>query len=216
MACCAHCKAIETQFGPKMAERDLARYRRKGPDNTTRLLLDAIRSTSPKNVHLLDVGAGIGVIRHELLGAEVGTVTHVEPSPAYIAVAKAEDERRGHADRVTYVQGDIVDLGERVPDADTVTLDRVICCYPDWEGLVRRSASKARAVYAFSVPHDRWWTRLANRLENLSRKLRGNAFRTFVHPVDVIDQLLRDLGFRQHEVRRTFVWHVAIYRRAAE
>ncbi len=112
---------------------------------------------------------------------------------------------------MTYVQGDIVDLAEQVPNADTVTLDRVICCYPDWESLVRGSATKARAVYAVSVPHDVWWTRLANRLENLRRRLRGSAFRTFVHPVEAIDQLLRGLGFQRREVRRTFVWHAAIY-----
>jgi hypothetical protein len=47
MGCCsggARYAEAERQFGPAVADRDVERYRRKGPDATSRLLLDAVRA----------------------------------------------------------------------------------------------------------------------------------------------------------------------------
>ncbi len=214
MSCCSHCQAAETQFGPTVARRDLKRYRRRGPDPTTRLLLASIRATGTRNARLLDIGAGIGVLHHELLGATVREAVHVEAALAYVTVAREEDERRGQANRVRYLMGDAVEREGDLPRAELVTLDRVICCYPDWEELVRCSAAKAEQVLAISVPHDRWYVRMLVALENLGRRLRGNRFRTFVHPVAAIDRALERLGFRRSHAAGTLAWYVALYRRA--
>jgi magnesium-protoporphyrin O-methyltransferase len=176
-------------------------------------MLEAIRAARLRNAHLLDIGAGIGVIHHELIGTSVNGATHVEAAPAYIAVAQAEDERRRHRDRVEYLVGDVVALESSLPRADVVTLDRVICCYPDWEALVRSSAGKADRFFVFSMPHDRWYVRLVMAFENLGRRLRRNQFRTFVHPVAAVDCVLARMGFGQSYVRRTLAWHVALYTR---
>lgn len=213
MPCCTHCKATEAHFGPQIAERDVKRYRRRGPDASTRLLLEMVAETDLRDAHLLDVGGGIGVLHHELLGKTVTTVTHVEAAPAYIQAARQEDERRGWQGRIEYLTGDVLDLTDALPAADLVTLDRVICCYPDWEPLVRRTADRAGRFYAHSIPHDRWYVRVGMALENFLRRLRGNAFRTFVHPCRAVEQLLAELGFRKRSVRSTMVWQVALYAR---
>ncbi len=213
MSCCSHCQAAATQFGPKVARRDLKRYRRRGPDPTTRLLLERIRATDLQNARLLDIGAGIGVLHHELLGPTVREAVHVEAAPAYVTVAREEDARRGQADRVRYLVGNAVALEGDLPSAELVTLDRVICCYPDWEELVRCSAAKAERVLAISVPHDRWYVRMIVALENLGRRLSGNRFRTFVHPIAAIDRALVTAGLRRSHAAGTLAWHVALYRR---
>jgi magnesium-protoporphyrin O-methyltransferase len=215
MSCRCHCHATEAQFGPKVARRDLARYRRRGPDTTTRLLLASIRATGIRNARLLDIGAGIGVLHHELFGPIVSEAVHVEAAPAYITVAQEEDERRRQTDRVKYLLGDAVGLGGDLPSADLVTLDRVICCYPDWEQLLRASAAKAERVFAMSLPHDRWHVRAVVAAENLGRRLRGNLFRTFVHPIAAIDRVLGQLGFRRSYAGGTVAWYVALYNRGA-
>ena len=97
---------------------------------------------------------------------------------------------------------------------DIVTLDRVICCYPGWRRLVSGSASKARRLYAFSLPRDRWYLRFGVRLINFSRWLVGSAFRAFVHPVADVDRMLEEMGFRQVLVEHSFVWRVEIYETA--
>lgn len=211
MSCGCHCEATAEQFGPKSARRDVDRYHRRGPDATTRLLIDGLRAASDPNASLLDIGGGIGVVHHELLADTVDRVTHVDASPAYMAAAREEDERRGRPGAVEYVLGDGAELSDTLAPADIVTLDRVICCYPDWRRLVRGSASKAKRFYAFSLPHDRWYLRFAVRLINLSRRLVGSAFRAFVHPVAEVDEMLEEMGFRPVLVARTFVWCVAIW-----
>ena len=143
----------------------------------------------------------------------MASVTHVEASPSYIAEARHEAERRGYVERVRFIEGDAAELGDTLPAADLTVLDRVICCYPDWESLVTHSAAKARRYYGFSVPRDRWSVRLAVALQNLLRRVRGSTFRTYVHSLDAIDRKLADLGFRRVSVRNSFVWHAALYTR---
>ncbi len=214
MSCACHCQATGEHFGPEAARKDLERYREKGPDATTTAMLEGIRSTSQHHVRLLDIGAGIGVLHHELLGSSVDRAVHVEASPAYIATAREEDERRGHEGRVEYVLGDATEVSDDLEPAEIVTLDRVICCYPAWERLVRISASRATRVYAFSIPHDRWYVRLGVWLANLVRSVRGDSFRAFVHPVDEIGTVLEELGFRRTFLRRTLIWHIEMFERA--
>lgn len=212
MSCCAHCKATDEHFDLDAARRDLERYRRRGPDATTRLMLEAIGRAPLRGGSLLDIGAGIGVIHHELLSGALARATHVEAASAYITVAREEDVRRGAEESVDYLLGDAVALSDDLPAADLVTLDRVICCYADWESLVRVSASKARRLYAFSVPHDRWYVRTAVAISNLARRVRGDDFRVFVHPVGKIDRILTERGFQRLALRRTVVWQIALYK----
>ncbi len=216
MSCCTHCQAIDQQFGPAMARRDLQRYHKKGPDKTTKMLLRAIRERGLSSGTLLDVGAGVGVLHHELLGHQVETATHVEASSAYLTEARAETTRRGNDDRVSFVQGDFVDVAPQVADADVVTLDRVICCYPDYLSLLQAAGGKARRLCALSYPRDRWIVRLAVAIMNLSRRLRGSAFRLFVHPSAAVDAAMRDLGFQACSSETTVVWQVLLYERRGD
>ncbi len=216
MSCCTHCQAIDQQFGPAMARRDLQRYHQKGPDKTTKMLLRAIRERGLSSGTLLDVGAGVGVLHHELLGHQVETATHVEASSAYLTEARAETTRRGNDDRVSFVQGDFVDVAPQVADADVVTLDRVICCYPDYLSLLQAAGGKASRLCALSYPRDRWTVRLAVAIMNLSRRLRGSAFRLFVHPSAAVDAAMRDLGFQACSSETTVVWQVLLYERRGD
>lgn len=215
MTCC-HCEATERQFGKAVARRNLKSYRQKGPDRTTRLLLEAIRATGLRSTTLLDIGAGVGVVHHELLADVCESAVHVEAASAYLAAARRESERRGHGERVRFVHGDFTDLAEELPESDIVTLDRVLCCYPDLERLLAASARKARRLYAASYPRDRWYLKAAVFLHNAVRRLTGNEFRAYVHPVARIDELLSAAGLTRRSCRDTFVWRIASYSRSHE
>lgn len=212
MSCCA-CESYQSQFGDKHAAKDLKRYRKKGPDKTTRLLTDALKKEGIDGASLLDVGAGIGIVHHELLAAGAKEAVHVDATAPHIRVAKEETARRGHADQVTFLCGDFVTLAAEISPADVVTLDRVICCYPDMELLVSTSASKTRRLYGAVFPRERWIVRAFVSLGNLVRRMTGNAFRAYVHPVDAIDAALTTRGLSVRSVRETFAWRVAVYSR---
>lgn len=212
-SCC--CQGVDEVFGDKTARHDLRRYRDRGPSKQTRMLLDALRREGVEGATLLDIGGGVGVIGHELLDAGAGSATGVEASAAYVRAAREEAERRGHAGRVRYEAGDFVELAERIEPADVVTLDRVVCCYPDMEALVGRSADRARRLYGLVYPQDRWWVAIGIRLANLAMRVSGRAFRAHLHPTAAVDAVVRAHGLTPRFARRAGpVWQVVVYARS--
>jgi len=95
-----------------------------------------------------------------------------------------------------------------------VLLDKVICCYPDAEGLIRESQAKTRRGYAFTIPRDRWWVRAGGVLTNLVLRLLGSSFRAYVHDPARIDGWLTGAGFRLRYKANTLNWIARVYVRA--
>lgn len=200
-------------FDEKSAEEDLQRYRGHGPDATTATLVDMIRERGVSGSSLLDIGGGIGVIDHELLRAGAGHAVLVDASGPAVEMARREARRRGTLDRLEFVDGDFVSRASDVDVADIVTLDRVICCYPDVESLVRLSATRARSLYGLVLPRDRRLLRWALPLLNAWFRIRGFRYRTFLHANAKVDALVAAAGLRQVRESRTFMWRVVLYER---
>jgi magnesium-protoporphyrin O-methyltransferase len=210
---CCQCQGIEELFSDKFVKNELARYRARGPIKTTRLLIDAIQSAGVDGLTLLDIGGGLGAIQHALLDAGAQQVTSVDASAAYIHAARSEAQRRGQADRVTYRHGNFVELADQIPPADIVTLDRVICCYDDMPPLVALSAQRARKLYGVVYPRDNAWLRIGLALENVYYRLKGSAFRSYVHATHAVEAILAENGLRRLSYRQTPVWQVVVYTR---
>ena len=215
LACCSGYCVAETQFDRKVAERDLRRYGRRGADVTTCLLLEEVRRWPLEGQKLLDVGGGIGVIIAELAGSGLASATMVEASPAYLEVARREAGSHYGSRPTQFILGDFAVIAGTLPDADVVTLDRVVCCYPDGEALLREAAARARWLLAFTYPRDLWYVRAMIVLENFWRRLAGNKFRAFVHPPQRLGAVLQAAGFVRDARRETLVWALDLYRRGS-
>jgi 2-polyprenyl-3-methyl-5-hydroxy-6-metoxy-1,4-benzoquinol methylase len=215
MACCTRYCAAEAQFNHKVAERDLRRYRRRGADATTRLMLAELRHWPLEGRRLLDVGGGIGVISKELAGTGVGSATTVEASPAYLEVARREAGSQYGSRPTQFILGDFAVIAGTLPDADVVTLDRVVCCYPDAEALLQQAAGRARQLLAFTYPRDRWYVRTLIVLENFWLQLTGKEFRAFVHAPERMGAVLEAAGLVRAARRETLVWTLDLYRRGS-
>jgi len=163
---------------------------------------------------VLDVGAGIGALSFELLAAGAERVTAVEPAPAYFASAREEVRRRNLADRFELISGDFVAVTRDVAEADVVTMDRVVCCYPAYRPFLEAALQRSRRLFAFSYPRDRWYVRAAVAIQNLLRALLRNPFRGFVHSAREMEALLEDHGFLRIERRETLKWSADLYVRA--
>ena len=211
MDCCE--PNYDTVFSDKRARRDLKRYHKQGPDETTRLLIEALKSAGVAQKTLLDIGGGIGVIDHELLAAGAATAIHVEASEASAKAAAAEADRRGTASRIEFRRGDFVSLAPGIPPADVVTLDRVICCYADMEELVKASAAHARQLYGVVIPRERRLTRIMQVGINLVFRIVRNPFRFHVHPIGDIERVLMRGGLVLRSAAETLIWRVAVYER---
>lgn len=215
MECC-HCREAERIFGDRTARADLRRYQRRGPAKTTRLLVGALAERGVTGLSVLDIGGGIGAIQHELVAAGAASSTDVDASSAYLAAAKAEAARRGYADRATYLRGNFVDVAESILPADVVTLERVVCCYPNMSGLVGASAEKARRYYGLVYPRDAWWMRLGGRLINAMLWVQRSAFRFYIHPSAAVDAVARASGLARSFYQTSGPWQVVLYERAGE
>jgi magnesium-protoporphyrin O-methyltransferase len=151
----------------------MRKYRRSGPYGTTRRLLAALDETQAPKDTLLDVGGGIGMIAHEMLATGTSHAVIVDASPAFLAAAQDESERRLTEDRLRLQLGDAVALRDDVPAADVVTLDKVVCCYVDMESLIATAASRARRLMALAYPRDDWWVRALVACGNFALRVKG-------------------------------------------
>ena len=165
---------------------------------------------------LLDIGGGVGVVQLELLKAGMASSMDVDASGPFLQVAEAEAEELGFKDRTAYRHGDFVALADEVEAADVVTLDRVICCYPDVQALVSTSARHARRLYGLVYPVDRWWSRSVVRILNFFTMLSRSEYRAHVHSAALVDRLIRDAGLQPRYRHAGMVWQTVVYARPAE
>jgi len=217
MSCCSACSsysAAEQQFGSAIARRDLQRYRRKGPDASTRVMLESVTSDVRADGSLLDIGGGVGILSFELLARGVREATLVDASPAYLDAARSEAERRGVASHLRCVGGDVVGIDGSIAPVDVVTMHRVVCCYPEWSALLTRATTLSRHLLALAYPRERWFVQGWIGCENLRRRVVGHPFRSFLHPADAMAAHITTAGFERHGRRQTPVWCIDVYARS--
>jgi magnesium-protoporphyrin O-methyltransferase len=212
---CNCCEITDNAFSESEAKAEMRNYRRRGPMNQTKLILEAIRTLGIQNASLLDVGGGIGAIHHELLEDVARQATHVDASSVYLREAKAEASRRGHSEQVHFIHADFTDVADNLPNADIVTLDRVVCCYPDFRRLLTAAAEHSGRALAFTYPRETWYLWIGFKIANFFQGLRKDPFRVFLHPINEMDSLLKREGFQRVSLRRLFVWEMALYRRVS-
>lgn len=199
---CSQCVGIEREFDKKTAVRELKRYRKKGPSKTTQMMLSTLKTNEIAGSVLLDIGGGIGSIQHELLKAGIREATGVDAASAYLEAAKEEAERLGHIGRLRLIHGDFVDIADTIPDADIVTLDRVICCYPDMEKLVQLSLARSKKWYALVFPRDVLAMKIFRLITNFIFRVRRSPFRLYIHPTAQVRGLVESSGSRQFFTER--------------
>lgn len=202
-------------FDEREAQSDLRGWQRNGLPRSTAELIDALRAEGVGGAELIDIGAGVGMVHLELLAAGAASAIDVDASSAYLAAARAEAERRGVSDRVRYRHGNVVDLAPELPPADVVTLDRVICCYPDVSALLAAALLPGPRLLGLVHPADSWWVRASATLLNALSGLLRRHDDFYIHRQTEIDGLLHSAGFRQLHKGGSRAWRVAVYGRSA-
>ena len=218
MNCCKG-QAYDRMFDARTAARALRAYERKGATGVTARLLAGVRTALAREGRTdfthLDIGGGVGVLQHELAADGASRVTAVDASAPYLAVLAQAAAARGYADRQSRIEGDFARVADQIDGATVVTLDKVICCYPDMPELVRASASKATAIYAIALPRDgrgaRWMMAAFNRV----LRLLGRDFQAFVHPHRAVDRVCEAQGLVLDQATPGPIMCVRIYRRPA-
>ena len=200
-------------FDEKMARRQLRHYRRKGPGKGTRRLVDAVAGDGVEGRTFIDIGGGVGAIQHDLMERGAAGGTGADASPAYLAAAREEAEARGYAGRIRYLEGDFVERADEIVAADLVTLDRVVCCYPDMPALVGAAARLTRRKLGLVIPRGTRFMRWGVAIVNLFQRLRRHPFRVYVHDPGEVEAVLGEYGLQRRYLREGLVWRMAVYGR---
>jgi hypothetical protein len=209
---CCRPESYGAFFTEKGAQRALRRYRRRGLDKLSSRIAGVVREHGVRDATVLEVGGGIGALEVELIEAGAERATNVELSPEYEEAAAELARERGVEQRIERRIGDFV-VETDLPDADAVVMNRVVCCYPDYEGLVGAAADRTRRLLVLSFPRERALVRTAFGLMNLWLRLMRNDFRGFVHPVRAMLEVAEGRGLTPVLVRRGFFWQVAALER---
>lgn len=202
------------EFGGWIVRREAKAYRQRGPDATTRQLIDGLAAGGVEGMTVLDIGAGVGAVHLALLAAGAASAVDVDGSPDYVEAAREEAARAGRAGDVRHLLGDFVALAPEIEPADLVALDRVVCCYPDMAALVGLSVARARRRYGLVYPRSDWWVRGLSAIGNAGARLIRRPIRAWIHPTADVDALVRAAGFRLLTQKTGFWWQVVVYERA--
>ena len=210
---CQHCCGANSIFDEKSAKRDFKRYSRKGPNKTTRSLLNALKKEGIKGMTVLDIGGGIGVIQHKLFKEGAVKSTSVDASSAYAEKAKAIAQENGTLQQMDFIFGDFVDCADSIDQHAIVTLEKVVCCYPDVRALLLNSTDKASNYYGLVYPKDTWLSRFLIRLTHLYFYIKKNPFRTFVHSEHEIQKIVTGQGFELIHKGGAGIWRITLFKR---
>jgi 16S rRNA G966 N2-methylase RsmD len=213
------CSCCTTQsygdvFDETLARKDARRYRRRGLDRAAKTMVDFLRRSGVGDQRVLEVGGGVGAVQLELLAAGAGSAENVELSPGYEAVARELARERGSEERIVRRVGDFVALADQVEPADLVVLHRVVCCYPDLDGLLGPAAERTKRHLVLTYPPYNPLSRAVLAILNLGQRLQRSEFRAFVWPARQIARVAESRGLKLVlEGRASTVWRWAAFER---
>jgi 2-polyprenyl-3-methyl-5-hydroxy-6-metoxy-1,4-benzoquinol methylase len=206
---CCDPRGCDGVFDERFARSRARRYRRKGLDATAQRMVDLLAADGLDGATVLEVGGGVGEIGLELLHHGAASVTNLELSPGYDQQAAALLAEAGLSGRVSRRLVDIAADPGAVDPADVVVLHRVVCCYPDFRGLLTAVAGHARRRVVFSFPRRTALVRAFLAVQNRLLRAGGREFQAFAHPPAEMFAVLAEHGLRPAMAHRGAVWQVA-------
>jgi len=205
--CCGR-DGYDAVFGPRFSRRVARRHIKRGLDETATRMVAFIASEGVQGASVLEIGGGVGGIQVELLRLGAARTTNLELVDSYEADARALAAHAGVADRIDRRQLDIATQPDSVEPHDFVVLHRVVCCYPDYDKLLGAAADHATRMLVFSYPPPSVLNRAMFGSENVWRRLRRSAFRTFVHDPGALLTAAKRHGLKPAYEQQGRAWNV--------
>jgi 2-polyprenyl-3-methyl-5-hydroxy-6-metoxy-1,4-benzoquinol methylase len=206
MTGCCDPRDCDAVFTPDYARRTARKLRTTGLDDTATRMVEYLVAGGLEGASILEIGGGVGGLHIELLRRGASRATNLELSSAYEVEAARMLGESGFEDRVDRRLVNIANEPEAIDQADVVVLHRVVCCYPDYEGLLGAAADHARRMLIFSYPRPHLLTRAQTAFENIGYAVRRQDFRTFVHSPDAMVAVLADHGLEVTHTGRNRMW----------
>jgi magnesium-protoporphyrin O-methyltransferase len=216
MSCCCPHSNSANRFFSRFAGSYRKRFEKKGFEPSQQHLMEGLEQAGFESASILEIGSGVGHLHQTLLEQGASSAVGIDLASKMIEEAQHWAEERDLTDRVRYVEGDFMEIADDFQSAEITVLDKVVCCYPDAEGLVASSLGKTSRVYALTYPRDRWFVRLFMGVMALAMKIARSDFRPYVHsPVQIEKWITRD-GFTKNYQHTNLMWLTQVYVRPTE
>ncbi|MCO4762017.1 MAG: methyltransferase domain-containing protein [Myxococcales bacterium] len=214
MSCCC---CPETQGARRLfsflAKRHRKKYARRGFEASQKQLLAGITDAGIEGASLLEIGSGVGHLHQTLIERGARQAVGVDLAPKMLVEARASAVEREIEEQTSYVEADFVAVADSLESADITVLDKVVCCYPDADGLIHKSLDKTDRILALTYPRDRWYTHVFVAVNGLLMWLIRSDYRSYVHPPTTISKWIEEAGFRRRQRDTTWFWLTEIYER---
>ena len=164
---------------------------------------------------VLEVGCGPGDLTRQLVKLGAANALGIDLAEKTLDEARRRSTEENLSAKLTYRVGNGAE--DTLEARDIVVLDKVICCYPDWNGLVENTSSAANHVYGFVIPRSQGLSAFVVRafiaITRVGLKLKKCGFRPYVHDYSKIDARLQQLGFTRRHLALGPIWMTAVYAR---
>lgn len=200
-------------FDTKSAKKEMKYYRKKGAIGATKKLIKAMTDLPKKDKTLLDIGGGIGALQWEFLENEASNTTDIDGSIGYLQVSEEYATDKGWQNKAAFLEGDINDVVNEIDKNDFVTLDKVVCCYPDYELILNNATAKCNEYLALTFPMSGFISRAINKIGSIYFWIKKSEFKTYIHSNKMMEQLIESNGFTPIHKSIKFPWRVQVYRR---
>src|SRR5436309_15489776 len=204
----AHTKGIAETFDDLAHDR-CCKYKSKGLTASTEVLLGLLTENGLVGKTLLDIGCGTGFFALETLRQGASSCIGVDLSSAAIHEANEFAIESGLQDRARF---EVADAASTQHAADIVVMDKVLCCYPDADSLLKTAPAPSNRLLGVLGPRDeglmRPLMRLGTGLINLVERLTRTGFRLYPDPLGSLDRLIVDNGFQQSNKAGSRLWLV--------
>ena len=208
--CCPHSNSAN-RFFSFFAGRYRKRFEKKGFEPSQKQLMEGLKQAGFKDATILEIGSGVGHLHQTLLENGAASAIGVDLASKMIEEARHWAKERDLSQRTDYVEGDFMEIKDSLPDVEITVLDKVVCCYPDADGLVHSSLDKTSRVYALTYPRDRWFVRAMMGFVALMMKVVRSDFRPYVHPPERIEKWIVESGFGKAYQNQNLVWLTQVY-----
>lgn len=198
----------------KSANKKVKQYKKKEASKSTKKLLYLMAKYNYSGKSLLDIGGDAEAIQQEFHQYGGAVTTVVGASKGYLQ-APAEFAKTKKQSNINFISGDFVEVQNEISEHEFLTLNKVICCYPDYKKLLLGALEKTTEVIAISIPIGGIIFKILSKIANLYFLISKSSVRNYIHDPKQVHAFITDHGFELSEKALSFPWIIRVYERAS-
>lgn len=179
---------------------------------SSKLLLTFLVQEGVQGKSVVDLGCGAGGFSIQLLKEGASSAAGFDLSQNMIDKATELAIAEGFETKTKFQIGNAATA--ELPPSDLVVMDKVLCCYSDWQALLKNAISAGQEMIGFIVPRDvgiaKVCFRVGVRIVNYFANRKGNAL-FYLHPLGEVDSALQESGFILRKKQTKRFWLAFLY-----